>query len=83
MAKSRFKVVGTFDIAGGLQTATVEIDRAAGLFSVRPYKRRKVYTLPLSVVAAIVCQRIIVAEVREKRAAKAAKKKSRKSRVKP
>jgi len=75
--KSRFKVVGTFDIAGGLQTATVEIDRVAGLFSVRPLRRRKTYVLPLSTVAAMVCRQIILAEHREKRAAKAAKKKGK------
>lgn len=68
--KSRFKVTGTFDISGGLQTATVEIDRASGIVSVRPLRRRRAYALPLSSVAAWICQVIIRGEVRERRAAK-------------
>ena len=68
--KSRFKVTGTFDVGGGAQTATVEIDRNSGLISVRPLRRRRAYSLPLSAVAAWICQSIIRAEVRERRAAK-------------
>lgn len=68
--KSRFKVTGTFDISGGLQTATVEIDRASGIVSVRPLRRRRAYSLPLAAVAAWICQVIIRGEVRERRAAK-------------
>lgn len=70
MKKSHFRVIGTFDIGGGAQTATVEIDRASGVFSVRPLRRRRVYSLPLSSVATMVCQVIVRAEVRERRAAK-------------
>lgn len=63
---SRFKVVGRFDTS--VPTAgVVLIDRNAGLFGVRPYRRRRVYRLPLSTVAEIVCSRIIKAEVAEKR----------------
>jgi hypothetical protein len=64
---SRFRVVGKLDTsvpAPGL----VLIDRNAGLFSVRPYRRRRLYTLPLSTVAEIVCSRIIKAEIAAKRA---------------
>lgn len=70
MKKSHFKVVGTFDLAGGAQVATVEIDRASGIVSVRPFRRRRAYSLPLSAVAAWICQSIIRAEVRERRSAK-------------
>ncbi len=70
MKKSRFKVVGIFDLAGGAQVATVEIDRASGIVSVRPFRRRRAYALPLSAVAAWICQVIIRGEVRERRAAK-------------
>lgn len=65
--KSRFRVVGTFDTAGGAQVATVEIDRASGLMSVRPLRRRRTYSLPLVSVAAWICQRIIHSELRERR----------------
>lgn len=76
--KRRFKVVGTFDIAGGLQTATVEIDTIAMTIAVRPYRRRRWYgPLPLSSAAAWVCQVIIRGEVREKRLAKAARRRRR------
>jgi hypothetical protein len=73
--KCRFRVVGTFDLAGGLQTATVEVDRASGIISVRPLRRRRVYALPLASVAAMVCNVIIRAELREKRAAKKKRRK--------
>lgn len=65
--KSRFRVTGTFDVAGGLQAATVEIDRDAETISVRPLRRRRVYCLPLASVATWICQSIIRAEVRERR----------------
>ena len=77
MAKRRvkFRVAGTFDIGGGWQVATVVIDREHGLFSVRPLRRRREYTLPLAIVAAMVCDRIIKQEVAAKKAAKKAKRK--------
>lgn len=65
--KSHFKVMGTFDIGGGLQTASVEIDRTSGIVSVRPFRRRRAYSLPLAAVAAWICQSILRAEVRERR----------------
>jgi hypothetical protein len=64
---ARFKVYGRFD--GATQT-TVEVDRAALLITVRPYKRRRTYTLPLAAVAEGVIWRIAKAEAAEKRAAK-------------
>jgi hypothetical protein len=54
--------------------ATVTIDRQAGLFSVRPYQRRKVYTLPLSTVAAIVVSKMVKAEIAAKRAERKARR---------
>jgi hypothetical protein len=44
---------------------------------VRPLRRRRSYDLDLATVAAIVCQRIIIFEVMEKRRAKAAARKAR------
>jgi hypothetical protein len=52
------------------QSGTVLIDRAAGLFSVRPLRRRRMYTLPLALVASIVVSRIVRAEIEEARRAK-------------
>jgi hypothetical protein len=46
---------------------TVTIDRGASLFSVRPLRRRRIYTLPLDKVAEMVVQRIIAAEAAERR----------------
>lgn len=65
--KTRFRVIGTFDLAGGSQVATVEIDRISGIVSVRPLRRRRTYSLPLADVAAWICQATIRAEVRERR----------------
>jgi hypothetical protein len=67
MSVARAKVYGRFDTAGAGQSATVELERELGLFSVRPYRRRKVYTLPLAVVAEMVCHRIMLSEAAEKR----------------
>lgn len=74
MSTARFGVFGALDGAGGFQKGTVEIDRATGEFFVRPHRRKKRYSLPLSAVATMVCQAIIRSELREKIAAKKAKK---------
>jgi hypothetical protein len=70
MAVARFKVQGQLDSAGQSQPGTVMIDRAVGLFSVRPRGRRKLYELPLDRVATMVCQAIIKVELADKRRAK-------------
>jgi hypothetical protein len=57
------------------QPGTVTIDRDRGVFSVRPLRRKRVYELPLDVVASIVVQKIIKAEVAEARAAKRQRRK--------
>ena len=74
---SRFRVLGRLDMAGGAIPGTVEVDRDAATFGVRPLRRRRVYSLPLSVVATRVCQAIVNAEAREKRAAKKTKNRKR------
>ncbi len=63
------RIVGRLD-KSHLQEGTVTIDRSLSLFSVRPLRRRKVYTLPLSVVADIVVSRMVKAEVAEQRRSK-------------
>lgn len=70
---SRFRVAGRLDAASRLQDGTVTISRTAGTFSVRPLRRRRDYVLPLSTVAEMVCQRILRAELAERRAARKAK----------
>lgn len=72
----RMRVIGVFDTARP-QAATVTVDRAAGLFSVRPLRRRRAYTLPLSTVAEIVVARIVKAEVAAPRAERRTRRKSR------
>jgi hypothetical protein len=70
---NRFRVVGRLDMASRPIYGTVVIERAtaeADLFHVRPLRRRRVYTLPLSTVAEMVVRAIVVAEVRERRAAR-------------
>lgn len=71
MRVARFRVLGRLDMASRPSYGTVTMDRAGtGMFSVRPLRRRRVYTLPLSTVAEMVVRSIIAAEVREKRAAR-------------
>jgi len=77
MAKARFKVMGALDGAAGVRSGTVIIERDCGLFHVRPARRRRLYTMPLSMVADMVCKRIILNELHEKKAAKKAKRKVR------
>lgn len=53
-----------------LRKVTTRVDRDAGTFSVRPLRRRKVYTLPLGTVATLVCGLVLRAELAAKKAAK-------------
>lgn len=71
----RLRVVALLEMASRPQVGTVIIDRDAGLVTVRPFKRRRTYTLPLADIAAFVVRRIILAELREKRRARKAKRK--------
>jgi hypothetical protein len=76
---ARFKIDMRLDAAGMLDGCTVTIDRDAGLFSVRPKRRRKLYTLPLYTVAGMVAHRIELNEAAAKRAAKKARRKGKRS----
>lgn len=64
---ARFKVTGRFD---GASLATVTVERATGIISVRPLRRRRVYALPLATVAEMILWRIAKADAAEKRRAK-------------
>lgn len=64
--KVHIKVVGALE-GSRPQQATVTIDRGAGLFAVRPFRRRREYVLPLSTVAEIVVARVAKADVAAKR----------------
>lgn len=75
MRKTRFRVIGRFVLASRPQTATVVIDRDAGLMTVRPLRHRKIYTLPLATVAEWMVRHLIRLEVIEKRRAKKAGRK--------
>jgi hypothetical protein len=74
LSVARFRVSGRLDMASRTQEGTVTIDRGADLFSVRPLRRHRSYTLSLSRVAEMVCQKIIAHEAREKRAAAVARR---------
>lgn len=71
---SRFPVVARLR-AGGPCEGSVLIERACGLIHVRPKRARKLYTLPLSVVAEMIVYRVVKAELAEKRRLKASRKK--------
>lgn len=66
--KRHFRVIGALDGTGAPKVGKVTI--ADGFFQVRPLRRRRVYELALSDVATMVCRRIIILELAEKRAAK-------------
>jgi hypothetical protein len=69
--RARFKVTGRFD---GAPSATVTIVHHGdqGLVSVRPFRRRRDYTLTLEDVARSVIFNVVLAELREKRASRRA-----------
>lgn len=78
MRVARFRVYERLDLASAAQEGTVVIDRGpAPIFTVRPKRRRKVYALPLSFVARMVCRHVIAIELAEKRKAKAARRRGR------
>jgi hypothetical protein len=77
MSVARFPVTGTLDYGGGRHQGTVLIDRENGDFHVRPKGRRRLYTMPIGVVATMVCEAIVRSELREKQALKKAKRTGR------
>lgn len=74
MSRSRYRVMGRLDGAGGARVGTVTIDRHTGIFEVRPLRRRRTFSMPLSTVADMVCRAIIFSEMHERRAAKKARR---------
>jgi len=74
MTTAKFQVDWSFD---GTDSVTVFINREAGTFTVRPYRRHQSYELPLAFVAQIVAERVIKAEVLKKRLEKARLKQER------
>jgi hypothetical protein len=71
---ARFRIEGRLEMASRPTAGTVIIDRTASLFSVRPLRRRRLYTLRLEDVASMVVRSIIASEVREKKAARRARR---------
>jgi hypothetical protein len=61
--KAHFPVLARLDMASQLQKGTVTIDRTTDLISVRPYHRKRVYSLPLSFVAEWLVRHVITSEV--------------------
>jgi hypothetical protein len=69
--KARFTVFERLDAASVPQRGTLSIDRETGLCEVRPLRRRRVYALPVSFVARMVCRHVLLQELAERRAARA------------
>lgn len=74
---AHFKIPDRFDHADG---ATFTINRASGIVTVRPKHRKRTYDLPLFDVARMVFERVVRAELAEKRAAKKSKQLVRRKR---
>lgn len=70
MSVARFLVLAQLDNAGAAQKGIVEIDRESGLCTVRPYRKQRSYTMPLNMVADMICKRIIFNELADERRAK-------------
>jgi len=77
MRRARFSVLARLDDASRVQAGTVTVtvsDRGDDTFAVRPKRRRREYTLPLSFVAAMVTKHVIKVELAAKRAERKAKR---------
>jgi hypothetical protein len=74
---ARYRVLAPLDSTGAPQEGTVTLDRARGLFTVRPLRRHRVYELRIEDVAQMVCQRVLLAERRQKAKEKAERRKAR------
>jgi len=77
MTVARFPVYSQLDGAGGAQRGAVEIDRQTRMVTVRPHKKRRVYTMSLDMVADMICKRIILNELHEQKKAKKAARRAR------
>jgi len=64
MRDAHFIVSGALDGTGRRMRGSVTIERSRLLFRVRPHRRRRVYELPLAVVADLVVRKVVLAEVR-------------------
>lgn len=74
MTIAKFRVYNGARKYNGASAATVTIDRSNNFIAVRPHRQHRTYELRLEDVAQIIVERIIMAEVREKKAAKKAKR---------
>jgi len=79
VSRSRFKVALEKPEFNGAKSATILIGRAGGYFTVRPFRQRKTYALPLAEVALMVLWRIVKSEAESELAIKGV---SRRVRVK-
>lgn len=79
MRPARTRVYAKLDRATP-QPATVTLDRDAGLFTVRGLRRRIRWELPTATVAQMVVERVIRAELLERRREKDAARKARRVR---
>lgn len=56
-----------FNRIDGVNGGVLYIDRQTGIIGVRPKRRRRTYELPLSEVAISILQRVVIAELPEKK----------------
>lgn len=70
MSIARFRARGRFVRASKETEAEVVIDRKVGLFTVRPLRSKRLYTLPLSTVAEIVVSKCVKADLATKKKGK-------------
>lgn len=70
MSRARFRVSLDRPDFNKAKTATVVVSRTSRVFSVRPYRQHKTYSLPLADVALMVMWRCIQAEVAATKAEK-------------
>lgn len=75
MTIAKFAVVGGHRAFNGVSEATVFINRATGILTVRPKRQHRTYELPLADVAQRMVERILIAEAQAKVKAKKAKRK--------
>lgn len=62
MRRAHFKTEGHFN---GRGKARIIIDREHGVLHVRPYRERRLYSLPLSTVAELIVVKVVKRELEE------------------
>lgn len=70
MSKTRIRIQANLEQPWKLQDATIEIDRGARTFTIRPLRSRRTYTMDLGTLSELIVRKHQIAEAAQLRAEK-------------